>query len=342
MLEKPQIADAAIIEKLEAGYAIVASGLEFLPVGNDARAWSFRVETSAGDYFLKMRKGAPSRASLLVPHYLKRRGIRHVVAPIATVAGDLAVSLGEYALIMYPFVEGRSDWAMALSRAQWRAWGAIMRRIHDTSCDEDLLKDVPAERFAEKWLSRIEDVEAILAQGGYIGEVAAAVAAVWCQNSHEIEMARERYLALGAELAAKSPPYALCHADIHRANIIIAEDGSIHIVDWDETVLAPKERDLMFFLGDGHAREDEAAFLQGYGACRVDATALAYFRYDWVLQELADYGERVFLASDVSERDLAFARDEFARLFAAGDVVERAQQAYARLREAGETGSSLA
>ena len=72
----------------------------------------------------------------------------------------------------------------------------------------------------------------------------------------------------------------ICHADIHRANIIIDKRDDIRIVDWDETVLAPKERDLMFFLGDGHGRQVESAFLEGYGECTVDRIGLAYYRYD--------------------------------------------------------------
>ena len=57
-----------------------------------------------------------------------------------------------------------------------------------------------------------------------------------------------RYRELGALLAADPPAFVLCHADIHTANIILNPRGEIRIVDWDETVIAPKERDLMFFV----------------------------------------------------------------------------------------------
>ena len=48
MLEKPDLADASIIEQLEAHYAIGIRGLEFLPVGNDQHAWAYRVEAECG------------------------------------------------------------------------------------------------------------------------------------------------------------------------------------------------------------------------------------------------------------------------------------------------------
>jgi len=41
----------------------------------------------------------------------------------------------------------------------------------------------------------------------------------------------------------------LCHCDIHAGNVLISEEGAgtrLHVIDWDEPALAPKERDLMF------------------------------------------------------------------------------------------------
>ncbi len=331
MLEKPKLADSAIVAQLEKHYGLKVGDLAFLPVGNDARAWSYRVETGDAPYFLKLRRGKPTLAALHVPHFLRRRGIPNAVAPIAAGSGALAVPVEDYSLILYPFIKGESAWGMELTSAQWRAWGAIVRSIHETRCDQALLAIVPRERFAQKWLATIAAIESAIEIGSFTGEAASAVAQVWRRQSAQIASAKDRYLALGQRLMAQRPRFVLCHADIHTANIIIDERDAIHIVDWDETLLAPKERDLMFFLGDGHSDEAELAFTRGYGACHIDRAALAYYRYDWVLQELADYGERLFLSKDVGKRDLALARAEFEKLFAPGDVVDRARQAYARV-----------
>ena len=119
-----------------------------------------------------------------------------------------------------------------------------------------------------------------------------------------------RYLALGARLEDQPPAFVLCHADIHPANIIIDSAGALHIVDWDEALLAPKERDLMFFIDDGRSADTTDAFLAGYGDHTVDPLALAYYKYDWVIQELGDYGERVFLADDLSDVTIWRSRSE--------------------------------
>lgn len=329
MLTRPDLADEIIIERLQSNYGINTHALTFLPVGNDARAWSFRVESGAGANFLKLRKGAVNRAALAIPHFLNSCGIDSVIAPLPTRSGQLFASADDFSLILFPFVHGASRWGMSLTSAQWREWGAIMRSIHSAPIPPALVADVPQEVFAVKWLDKIERVVRVLAQGEYEGEVAAAVAQVWRENAAIIELCRGRYRSLGAQLARAAPENVICHADIHPANIIVDAAGEIHIVDWDEALLAPKERDLMFFIDDGRAPATTDAFLSGYGDTSADLLALAYYKYDWVIQELGDYGERVFLATDLTADDLALAGREFARLFTPDDVVDRAQRAYA-------------
>ncbi len=54
---------------------------------------------------------------------------------------------------------------------------------------------------------------------------------------------------LGKKLQKHSPKFVLCHSDIHGGNVLIHENSDIYIVDWDEPIMAPKERDLMFIGG---------------------------------------------------------------------------------------------
>jgi spectinomycin phosphotransferase len=35
----------------------------------------------------------------------------------------------------------------------------------------------------------------------------------------------------------------------HAGNVVVGADNELTIVDWDEPILAPKERDLMFIGG---------------------------------------------------------------------------------------------
>jgi spectinomycin phosphotransferase len=82
----------------------------------------------------------------------------------------------------------------------------------------------------------------------------------------------------------------LCHSDIHAGNLLLTSDGDLYIVDWDNPILALKERDLMF-IGGGVAgiwnkAREEALFYQGYGSSDINLIALTYYRYERIIQAL--------------------------------------------------------
>ena len=58
MLEPPALAEEAIAGALEAGFGVRVAGLVFLPVGNDAASWAYRVEVARGPSLLDAATGA--------------------------------------------------------------------------------------------------------------------------------------------------------------------------------------------------------------------------------------------------------------------------------------------
>ena len=103
----------------------------------------------------------------------------------------------------------------------------------------------------------------------------------------------------------------MCHSDLHPGNLLICADGALYIVDWDNPILAPKERDLMFIgwgTGDRwHGAREEALFYQGYGQAAVDRMALAYYRYERIIQDIAAFCEQLLLKVEGGEdREQAF------------------------------------
>jgi spectinomycin phosphotransferase len=97
----------------------------------------------------------------------------------------------------------------------------------------------------------------------------------------------------------------LCHADLHTWNVLGDGDARLWLVDWDEAILAPRERDLIFVVG-GIARGlvrpgDTGRFFQGYGEAAIDPRLLAYYRAGWAVQDIAAYGEQVLLAPGSGE-----------------------------------------
>src|SRR5690606_23027881 len=79
-------------------------------------------------------------------------------------------------------------------------------------------------------------------------------------------------------------------------------DDTPWLLDWDDAVLAPRERDLVLLMGGmgpyGPATADERAwFAEGYGSPEVDPIRLAYYRCTRATEDV------VYFAADVLDLD---------------------------------------
>ncbi|MBC8171763.1 MAG: aminoglycoside phosphotransferase family protein [Anaerolineae bacterium] len=327
MLEKPDLEDQAIITCLQAHYGVMVLTLEFLPIGNDASAWVYRVRAADGQtWFLKVRKGTVYESALTIPRYLRDQGLRQVVAPIPAHNGKLWIAVENFALILYPYIDGVTGMEKGMSEAQWREFGTVLKQIHSLQLPAELLNQVQRENFVPKWSAAAREIDALINAGNYDqgSAVKSELAAFWLSRQAEILRIIERCEELGQQLQTIAPKLILCHADIHTANILIDQQGKLFIVDWDQPILAPVERDLMFAPGNGS--REATLFFEGYDVTTIDPLALAYYCYEWVVQEIGDYGERVFLMSDTGEATLQDSVRGFKQLFDPGDVVEGAYQ----------------
>lgn len=333
MLEKPNLSDEKIAQGLRVNYGLAATAIEFLPIGYDADAWANRI-TASDDarYVLKLRRGTVHDACAAVARYLEAHGVPEVVAPLPTSAGQLSSPLDGYTLLLYPWIEGRTGMEAdgGLSDDQWIAYGDIVRRIHAARLPDDLAAALTREDFSLKhnWGGFVHGLSASLPQRDYENPHECAFARLWLTHNAEIKQVTEQAERLGSGRRYHPPPFVLCHGDIHTANLLVTPDGALHVVDWDQPIPAPKERDLMFVVGaDARPTRTESLFFAGYGATEVDALALAYYRYEWCVQEFCDFAERVFALDDVGDETKADSVRGFQQLFAPGDVVEEAHKA---------------
>lgn len=302
--------------------------MELAPSGADAHSGVYHVDTEGGGrYFLKTRAlGAFDPASLLVPAYLAELGVAQALAPLPALDGARWREADGLALSLWPLVEGRQGADGGLSEAQWRELGHVVRRVHETAVPWHL--GVPQEAFVPSRWGVLEELHSALAAP--VDPLAADLAEIWNAYQAEIDALMERVRTLGARLRHGSGARVLCHADLHLWNVMVEPDGRIWLVDWDETTLALKERDLMFVIGGiGHGLvgpQETDWFLEGYGGADIDPDALAYYRAAWAVQDIAAYGEQVCLAPGLSEEARREELAGFASLFAPGNIVEIALQ----------------
>ncbi len=330
MREPPvDLANHALAAGLRAQYGLAVTEVAFLPLGHDASAWVYQVHAADHSYFLKVRRGVTNPASLLVPRYLYDHGVTRVVAPLPTLSGDLWAMVQGYAAILYPFVEGVTGMERGMTPPQWIAYGAMLRQIHDTVVAPDLARLMRRETFAPVGAALARDLDARIAAGPFDDPMAGNLAGFWRTRRDQILLLVTRAVELGQRLAHMGLPSVLCHADIHTANVLLDAAGQVCIVDWDETVLAPRERDLMFAVGGGISRtlvgpREQELFLSGYRVHTLDQLALTYYRYAWAVSDIADYAAQVVRGPDPGLVTRQAALDALIGLFQPGQIVELA------------------
>ncbi len=333
MLEKPNLPDADIIAALRTGYDLAVTALEFLPIGYDSTAWLFRVQTETRvTYFLKLKKGEFYAPGVTVPHYLKANGVEPVVAPLPTITGNLYHPVNPaYSLILFPYVDAENGMEVGLTAAQWTALGTALQKLHALTPTIKALEPVRVETFTlpAQWLETIQRAQATIDQDEFAHTFEQEFAAFWQACQTEIHQIVQRAVQLGNWLQAEPPELVLCHTDIHTANVLVVGTETIHIVDWDAPLFAPRERDLMFIVEQ--PADHTTAFFAGYGQRSINPLALAYYRYEWIVQEFSDFANRIFFLDDVGDETRWDSAHGFRELFDPDDVVAEAYKVEADL-----------
>lgn len=336
MLEKPDISDDAITKCLRDTFGLSIAQIIFLPIGwlNNAL---YRATTNSGaSYFLKLRRGTFNEAAVAIPAFLRAKGIRQVVAPIATTNHTLWVHAHGFSWALYPFFDGKTGFEVALSKPHWIILGAAMKAIHTTILPAPLFERMPQEAYSPRWRNTVREFHKQLEHRPLGDPIAERLAAFWMTKRDDIESIVDRADQLAQALQSRAVQLAVCHSDLHGRNVLVGADDKVAIVDWDDPILAAKERDLMF-IGGGiggiwNNQEEAAWFYEGYGQTEIDLAALSYYRYERIVVDIAEDAERIFsMQGSVEERQKGLG---LVNQFLPNNVVDIAHRTYQQFVEA--------
>jgi spectinomycin phosphotransferase len=341
MLEKPDLQDEAITACLQDEFGLDVVQVSFLPIGADQNTAVYRaVAADETAYFVKLRRGTLNETPVALPKFLSDQSIGQIIAPLTTTTGELWASLDGFKVIAYPFIEGRNGFEVALTDRQWIEFGTALKQIHAVQVPVELAEHIRRELFSPRWretvktfLSRVDD--------GFDDPVAAKAAAL-LRDKQDVVLDMVARAERHAQLLQTRPlEPVLCHYDIHAGNLLIdSATDAIYIVDWDDPIMAPKERDLMF-IGGGiggvwNTPREETLFYRGYGPTEIDAVALAYYRYERIIEDIAVHCEQLLLTSE-GGRDREQSYRYLQSNFLPNETVEMAYKAGRTVRGADTT-----
>ncbi len=320
MLVRPDIDDSLILDCLQREYGLHVSVLTFLPLGADQDTAVFRAcGVDRSGYFVKLRKGDFLDASVDVPTFLHMAGAACVVPPLVTLANRLSTRLDPYALILYPYIAGKDAFERPLTDCQWQTFGKALRQLHTTAFPMEITRDIRREEYSPRFRNEVRGFIRIIDLKEFTEPVAAGLVGFLKEHVDETLQLVTLAERLAKQLQTRRREYVLCHGDMHGWNLLIKDDVDFFIVDWDTLVFAPKERDLMFigcgFFSVVRSSGDEAAlFYDGYGQVEIDTAAIAYYRSERIIEDIAVFCSQLLLSNAGGEdrwQSLAFLKSNY-------------------------------
>ncbi len=300
MLEKHTLPDLTITKCLKKNYGIEAATLTFLPIGADINASMYKVQAfDQTPYFIKIKQGHNHDLSVEIVELLHRAGIQQIIPPIKTIHGKATQPIDDFTLIVYPFVDGQDGFNQNLTEDQWIKLGKALKQIHELEVPTSSQKQIRQETYSAKGREAVRSIYTHIEADPIGDEISLKLYRFMKKNIPDIRRLVDRSEQLGEKLQNSSLPFVLCHSDIHGGNVLLDTNSQIYIVDWDEPIMAPKERDLMF-IGGGVGNVwnkpfEKQFFYKGYGKTEIDTTALAYYRHERIVEDIAIYSHELLL-----------------------------------------------
>ncbi|MEU4607838.1 phosphotransferase [Kribbella sp. NPDC023972] len=270
---------------------------ELSPVrhGADVAAQVWKAATVTNTYAVKW-SGAGTNTGHQVASFLADSGIPGIPELVRTSEGGLWSFHGKKRLTVTPWIDGVRAGEAGLTSEQWTEYGVLLRRVHEAEPPERLRNALPRHSPVNARIPALgQQLQLRLTTEPPADDVEAELAEVWEEHQDTITGL------LTARAPEPSTPRVVCHADPHLGNVLV--DGRVHLIDWDDVVLAPREQDLMFMLGGlgslGPTSDEHlTAFFTGYGDVELDQPAVTYYRHARALEDVVLWAEQALAGPD--------------------------------------------
>jgi spectinomycin phosphotransferase len=208
------------------------------------------------------------------------------------------------------------------------ALGRALRQVHEIEVPPSLQASLRREDFSPKGCNVVRSLYTQTILSSLSDETSFNLWNFLQKDKSTIQRLVDRTEQLSQKVRNQPLNFVLCHADIHAGNILIDDTNAFYIVDWDDPMLAPKERDLMFIgAGVGNVWNkpyEEKLFYQGYEQTKIDWSLLAYYRYERIVQDIAEYVQELLLKSTGENRSKMY--NQFMDMFETNGVIDIAIQ----------------
>ncbi|MFC7621544.1 phosphotransferase enzyme family protein [Microlunatus sp. GCM10028923] len=292
MLEAPpDLTAELILATLREHWGLAATEAEYAAIGHGSHNWTVRTDDGT-KLFVKADRAEPAfrESAHQTAAELRDGGLDSVHAAIRSRSGELRRQVGPWKLTVFPFINGRNpDFADSAQRCRI---AETIGRLH--SC--------PPMPNAPRWAPGLwrPELDRLMAAGldapWDSGPYAARAQALFLAGLPGVRELLELHDSLSARLAASDQAWVITHGEPHGGNTMLDDSGQLRLIDCDDLMVAPRERDLWLLLYVAHDRrraDDDSEILRAYqrtaGPAAPRRDVIELIRADWHLSEISAY-----------------------------------------------------
>ena len=308
--------DQSLIDVIRREYGLPAERLTYLKQAWVAHCYAVdgAVDAACGERFFVKFYEQERQARLYardLEFYLsasdqlaRKQLLPQIAHPVPTLSGQFAHAFDGHLLILLYWIEGQTVGLKRLADDVLAQAATLVGRLH-ASTPQIEWPDPPREGFGLPFEDALpRDLETLEQVTSADTPGKQGLRDLLWPRKGEILRLLERMKELQATVRAQDHERVLCHTDLHGGNMMLDARGVLHLVDWENAVLAPPEHDLHFFEWDDRFAE---LFLPRYESAfrpvRLDDETFRFYYYRRNLEDLAEWVVRILYEDNGDEQD---------------------------------------
>jgi len=301
MLTESNVDKSLLKKVIQENFGISVISLTLVPKWETARACI--VETSKhANFFLKIYSddSVPDSAFRFAHDLYAKAGITNITHPVATNNGQMRTQIGDFHIALFDLISGTTAEQHELTVRQLERLGELLARIHQskTMIGEYSVRERFEIPFRDRLVAIFNDMSKISGNSTkYKTQLKFFLEPHRQKFMEELETLR----VLQRKVRRKNLEFVNCHGEPSPGNILSSNDGEIYLLDWDDPIFAPKEKDLLFF------KDNIGPVMKGYSVFSqdtvIDQDVLEFYGHLWNLGEIAYYGGKILFENHSDEQN---------------------------------------
>jgi Ser/Thr protein kinase RdoA (MazF antagonist) len=223
----------------------------------------------------------PSNLALLAE--LRELGIA-VNQPLRTRTGQWTVALGEQTVVVFDYISGRDGGGFDYDFAEYVA---LLAGIHQAT--SQVHTNLAHEEFRLPFAADMERYLARLSADPPVSPVQANLRRLLAPYSNQMQGDWSELQALAEACRQTQWAPRITHSDGNGSNVVMGDDGRLYLVDWDEVMLGPAERDTWFHLNAKARTKFLHLYRQAFPDYQPEALRYRFYVFRRYFEDLTGY-----------------------------------------------------